>query len=127
MVLRNLGDNHIRLIDGDLIPRPQSQLFEDVQVVQICVVDGGAVNLHIIKHTRKADHARPCGGHLQGAEHRLIESVCPFEGHQPVLMVAGSTQGAPIGQVVILKDQAVYRESIFLRAVKRDGLLHSIL
>ena len=35
VVLRDLRDNHIRLIDGDLIPRPQGQLLEDVQVVQV--------------------------------------------------------------------------------------------
>ena len=92
VVLRNLGDDHVRLIDGDLIPRPQSQLLKDVQVVQIGVVDGGAVNLHIIKHPRKTDHARPSGGNLQRTEYRFVEGIRPLECHQTVLMVAGGAQ-----------------------------------
>ena len=91
------------------------------------MIDNGAVNLHVIKHTGKTDHARPGGGHLQGPEHRLIEGVRPLEGHQPVLMVAGGAQGAPIGQVVILENQAIHRESVLFRAVERDGFLQGFL
>ena len=126
VVLRNLRDDHIRLIDGDFVTRPQRQLLEDVQVVQVGVVNGGAVNLHVIEHAGEADHTGPGGGHLQGSEYRLIKRVRPFQGHQPVLMVPGGPQGAAIGQVVKLEDQAVHRESIFLRAIDRDGLFQGI-
>ena len=127
MVLRNLGDDHIRLIDGDIVPRSQRQLFEDIQVVQIGVVDGSAINLHVIKHTGETDHAGPGSGHLQRAEHRLIERIRPLQGHQSVLMVAGGTQGAAIGQIVILKDKAIHREGVIFRLIDRDGFFQSIL
>ena len=127
VVLRNLGDDHIRLIDGYLVPRSQQQLHEDVQVMQVGVVDSSTVDLHVIEHAGEADHAGPGGGHLQGAEHRLIERIRPFQGHQPVLMVAGGAQRAAIGQIVILENQAVHRKSVILRVIDRDGFFQGVL
>ena len=42
-------------------------------------------------------------------------------------MVAGGAQGAAVGQIVILENQAVHRESVFLRAIGRDSLFQVIL
>ena len=90
------------------------------------MVDRGAVDLHIIKYASETDHACPGGGYLQTAEGRLIEGVLPFEGHQAVFMVAGGAQGAAIGQIVILEDQAVHGIGKLLRAIPGNGLLQSL-
>jgi len=112
--------SYLRLYHGTLHLRDTLLLSkkEKIKITEMCIPSNGEIV--------PADHACPGGGHLQRAEHRIVEGICPLERHQPVFMVAGRPQGAAVGQIVIFEDQAVHGEGILLRTIERNGLLQGI-
>ena len=122
-VFRNLRDNHVCLIDSDNISRPRRQVHEVIQVMEICMVHRGAINLYIVEYPGEADHAGSGGSYLQSPEFGGIPGVRPFVGNQPVLVMAGGAQGTAIGQVIELENQTIRWVCVFLGLI----LIHRLL
>ena len=80
-VLRNLRNNHVRLVDTDPVPGSQLQRAHDADIVYACSGYRGAFQLHRFKDSHRVDQS--CSGraplNLKQAGDRLL--ILPLERH----------------------------------------------
>ena len=58
-ILRNLGNNHIRLVHLDLIPNSQFQFFHNADIMDAGPADRGSLQFHWFKDGNRIDQSGP--------------------------------------------------------------------
>ena len=106
-ILRDLRDDHIGLVDGDLVSDSQLQRTEDTDIVNARPGDCGPFQFHRIKDRNRIDQA--CPGRapfdLPKVRHRLF--ILPFERQSVAGCLRRAAQGLPVCNIVIQGNQSV--------------------
>lgn len=98
-ILRNLRNDHVRLIHADLVTDAKLKLIEDIKVVQVSAADECTVNADRIEQTGDAYHTGSGRGQLHAAEARAVEFIGPLERNQAILVMSGCSKAFAIAEV----------------------------
>ena len=98
----------ICLVNPNSVADPQSETFNDIQVMQISMIDGCAVNDHILELSGDGYHAGAGGGQFKAEELGFIQFISPFERHYAIFMMARRAQALTIGDIVIFDDKPIH-------------------
>ena len=108
-VLRDLGNYHVRLINGETVSDSQLQAFHNAHVMDAGPAYGGALQLYRFKDGDRVDQAGPAGAPFHFEQGSLRRFILPLERDGIPGKLGCGTQGKPIGDVVIDEHQAVRR------------------
>ena len=108
-VLRNLGNDHIGLVDGQPVPDPQLQGAHDADIVDRGPADCRPLELDGREDGDRIDEAGSAGAPLDLQQGRLLLLIRPFEGDGISGKFCRPAQRFAVGDVVEQEDQAVGR------------------
>ena len=122
----DLGDDHVGLVDFDLIAHTKLELLEDAQVVQVspgylCAIDG-----HRLKQARNAHHTGSGGCQVDAQEPGPDRIILPLQGDHAVFVMTGGAQTGSQVTVIIFHDQTVHGIGVTLGIEALDGIPNQI-
>ena len=100
-VIRDLRDDHVRLVDCDPIPGPKLQTFHDADVVDAGPAHRRSFQLHGLKHGNRVDESCSRRAPLDIGERRLLDLIGPLEGDGISREFRSAPQGLTVGDIVI--------------------------
>ena len=106
-IFRNLGNNHIRLIDLNRIPDAQPQFLQNADIMQACTAHRRALQLHGVKHRNRVHQPRTRGVPFNPPQSGFRHFVRPFEGNGILGEFCRSAKALAIGNAVKGQHQSI--------------------
>ena len=108
-ILRDLGNDHVGLVDGQPVADPQLQGAHNADIVDGSPLYGRSLQFHGLENGNGIDQACAAGAPLHFFQSSLLLLVRPFKGNGVAGELSCPAQRIPIGDVIQQKDQAVRR------------------
>ena len=113
-VLRDLRDDHIRLVYCDPVSHAQLQLFHDTDIVDAGAAHRRSLQLHRLKDSHRIDQPGPGRAPLDLFERCLPDLIRPLKGKGVPGELRRGPEGLAVGNVVIHQHQPVRGQLIGL-------------
>ena len=111
-IVSDHGDNLVGFDDGDGVPQPQFQLFDDADVIQGGAGDGGAVNFHRVKNRNRVHLPGAVGAPFNVPQHGFVPILVKFECQGVLGVMPGAAQAQAVGHIVERANQTVNGEAL---------------
>ena len=113
-IFRDLRDDHVRLVDRDVITKAKLHVLAIRNVMKACAGNGRALKLNRVENCDRIDEAGPARGPFNVAKHRFRLLIGPFERDRVPWELRRRAERLAVCDVVEQKNQAVGREVIVL-------------
>ena len=111
-ILRNLGNDHICLVDSQPVPDPQLKSTDNTDIVHGSAAYSRPLQFNRLKNRHGIDQACAAGAPLHLRQSRLLLLIGPFKRYGIAGKLGRCPQGFSIGNIVKQKDQTVRRNIV---------------
>ena len=120
-VVRDLWDDHVRLVDRDPVPGPQLQSFHDTDVMDTGAAHRRSLKLHRFEHGDRIDESCSRRTPLDVGKRCLLDLVRPFESDGIPREFRRPPKRLSIGDIIIKQYKTIRRDIVIFDLLRKSA------